>query len=276
MAAFPLAPARRPSRLRRGAPQTSAEKRSSQAEKKALRAHSLTGGNPTALFPRTPLPPRGRFAPRKIHPVRNDALGRPHPKDGRPSPPLVTRRPAMVPRCKTGTAEPFPVHRGKAPRRRPESGHSLRAAPAPAPDSTPNAFHGTVCRDSVRNVCPFQGHGWRWVLPPFLLTQHSLRAHWVSKTPPKPTTNQKSKSKTKVKVKSKIKTITGTGAAKGAGQTGLRYRNGKKRGLNQPAAKTTAKRGRLNQHRQRRLQAVYVTAARRRRAVLSTAKQPTP
>jgi hypothetical protein len=43
MAAFPLAPANRPSRLRRDAPQTSAEKQVHRQGKKALRAHSLTG-----------------------------------------------------------------------------------------------------------------------------------------------------------------------------------------------------------------------------------------
>jgi len=72
-------------------------------------------------------------------------------------------------------------------------------------------------------------------------------------------THQPPKNKIKVKVKVKIKTITGTGAAKRAGQTTLRYRSSKERGLNQPAAKTTAKRNRLNQRGQRRLHVVCVT-----------------
>jgi len=58
MAAVPLASARRPRPATAGlARRPRAERSSSQAEKKALRAHFLTGGNPTALFSPDPFPP---------------------------------------------------------------------------------------------------------------------------------------------------------------------------------------------------------------------------
>jgi len=40
------------------------------------------------------------------------------------------------------------------------AGGTAAESPAESPDSPPNANHGTACRASVRNRCPFQGQGW--------------------------------------------------------------------------------------------------------------------
>src|ERR1022692_4502161 len=70
--------------------------------------------------------------------------------------------------------------------------------------------------------------------------------------------------KIKTKTKTKVKTITSTGAAKGAGQTRLRYRSSKRRGLNQPAAKTTGETEHVKPALARGRQAVYVGPILRR------------
>src|ERR1017187_2892476 len=167
------------------------------------------------------------------------------------------------------TSGHYPFTR-ETPRRRPQTPgtaaahapHQPRTAPGTrtTPLYAPQTFEKYApCRGGVAGGSPFHVHR------PHPLTKQRERARSANTTlqptsHPKTKSKTKTKTKVKVKVKVKVKTITGTGAAKGAGQTRLRYRRSKGHGLNQPAAKTTAKRDRLNQRGQRGLQAVCVTA----------------
>src|SRR5450756_174539 len=76
----------------------------------------------------------------------------------------------------------------------------LEMALAVPPDRPPNANHGTVCRASVRNGCPFQGQGCWWVGAEFLLTSPPPQAERArsAKTLNTPTHQQP-----KVKIKNK-------------------------------------------------------------------------
>jgi hypothetical protein len=139
MAAVPLAPARRPLPATPGRAEHRARKAKATGKGQEGAPRSSPGrGKPQDPFPRTPLArPEGRSAPQKVHPAKGKgALRALTPKDGRPSPPLATRRPAMGPRCKTGTAAPSPVHRGK-PAGTPARGLTVTVHPPRAPRAAP-------------------------------------------------------------------------------------------------------------------------------------------
>ena len=168
----------------------------------------------------------------------------------------------------------LPFHQGKAPPPPRTPGTAAAHPPhqprtAPGTRTTPLYAHQTFekyasCRDGVAGGSPFH------VRRPHPLKEQRERGRQTLLSNPPATKSQKqkqkqrSKTKVKVKVKVKVKTITGTGAAKGAGQTRLRYRSSKRRGLNQPAAKTTGETEHVKPALARGRQAVYVGPILRR------------
>jgi hypothetical protein len=188
----------------------------------------------------------------RTHPKRRATLATP----GRPPP-------RGCPRCQNQAQRALPHSPGK------ERSRHTRAGQQPRTNRTgpgqPRAREPRRCTPPARpENTSLAGTGWLVGLRsmPTDLTPSKSKGARSANTTLQPTSHPKKQSQNQSqnqKSKSRSKPITGTGAAKGAGQTRLRYRSSKGHRLNQPVAKTTAKRNRLNQRGQRRLQAVCVT-----------------
>jgi hypothetical protein len=116
-------------------------------------ARSLPGrGKPHSPFPPDPLPARGRFAPRKVHPVRNGALRALTPHGRRPSPPQAQRHRADARGAKTEHSGHY-LSAGES-QRRPDRPSSPRPAASQVrtPQRAPHKAWSTAEED--RPSCP--------------------------------------------------------------------------------------------------------------------------
>jgi len=148
-AAIPQSPRPPPPPGYAGTRQTQARKaKFTGRDKGATRSLPVRGETPQPFSPRTPLPARGRSAPRKVHPVGNGALPRSHRKR-RATLTAASYPPSRdVPRCKTGTAAPLPIHREKAappPGDRAQPPRTPRSAPGQSPEREPRHCMPRFC-----------------------------------------------------------------------------------------------------------------------------------
>jgi hypothetical protein len=182
-----------------------------------MRSSRVQGETPQSFSPRTPIPARGRCAPRKVHPVGNGALARTHPK--RRGDPRRARESAAarVPAAQDRRSGHYPFHRRKGPappRARPTAHAQRRGRPCAAP-RTPDLALSTPHRP--RKQHPTCG-GMVGGSPFHVCRLHPLRERSRQTLHYKPPTKIKVKFKTKKsKSKSRSKPCEGAGAAKGAG-----------------------------------------------------------